>query len=344
MREARTVLGAAVLLSLLGVGLIVRSIAGAMDASVRELRSVMGAVEKGDLSRLPRVEGRDELAQVSHSLAAVIEALRRDIHLMTEISQRTASGATELAATTEQLSSATADISTGAEQERVAMGQTSATFQKIATTVAVVNERMDRASVLSRDSLDMAARGLSSAQQASRSMGAIHESADKVGKITVVIADIARQTNLLSLNAAIEAAKAGTQGKGFAVVAEEIRKLAERSRVAAKEIAALIQESAERVKEGVASVEGATATLGAIEANIRERGQGVTLISASIQEYAQASQELAGAVTFVGGQSERNASATQQLAATTQEIARTTEELSNMANQLHAMTARFTIS
>jgi methyl-accepting chemotaxis protein len=342
-QEVRLTLGAALVLALLGVGFIVNAIARAMEGSVRELQLVMGAVQKGDLRRLPQVEGKDELGQLGAGLAAVITALSADIRSIVEISQRTASGAMELAATAEQLSATTTEISSGAEQQRVAMAQSSTTLQGVMASIGDVSLRLDKANDLSKESLDMAATGLASAHLSSGAMGAIEDSSAKVGRITVVIADIARQTNLLSLNAAIEAAKAGAQGKGFAVVAEEIRKLAERSGAAAKEISALIQESAERVKDGVRSVEGAGSSLASIEANIRERAGGVVYIAKAMQDNALATKELSGAVTFMAGHTERNASATQELASTTQEIARTTEEVSRMANNLHGLMARFTV-
>ena len=172
-------------------------------------------------------------------------------------------------------------------------------------------------------------------------MQAIEDSSTKVGRITTVIADIARQTNLLSLNAAIEAAKAGHQGKGFAVVAEEIRKLAERSGAAAKEIAQLIQDSAEKVREGSVSTEAVREILAAIEDNTHARSRGAVVIGHAVEEQTNSCQVVVGAIGTTTQLSERNASATTELASTIQETARTVADLAKQAGELHQLTRKF---
>jgi methyl-accepting chemotaxis protein len=175
-------------------------------------------------------------------------------------------------------------------------------------------------------------------------MHAIEDSSTRVGKITAVIAEIAGQTNLLSLNAAIEAAKAGEHGRGFAVVAEEIRKLAERSASAAEEIDALILESGQRVEAGTGSVGAVSRSLGAIEGGIRDNADRIRSIALAMEEQSKASEEVVQAVATTAQLTERNASATTQLASTTQEITRTIEELAHMANELRQLTTRFKLA
>jgi len=175
-------------------------------------------------------------------------------------------------------------------------------------------------------------------------MAAIQDSSQKVNRIITVIADIARQTNLLSLNAAIEAAKAGQQGKGFAVVAEEIRKLAERSAGAAKEIGALIGESSERVLTGSAAAAQVSASLDRIQEHIRETGDHVGNISGAMVQQASSVSQLQRQLDLVSSLTERNASATVQLASAMQETSRTTEDLASLATELRILTHRFRIS
>jgi methyl-accepting chemotaxis protein len=310
---------------------------------VRPLHQLVQGLRESDLSRRIAVASLDEIGQAADAFNEYNAKIRSMVVTLGGYTDRLASGATELAATTEQLSATTTEISTGAEQQRVATTQASATLRKVSASIGDVSERVEVANGLSKGSLDMAADGMASARACTQIMGAIQESSSKVSRITHIIANIARQTNLLSLNAAIEAAKAGNQGKGFAVVADEIRKLAERSAGAAKDIADLIQVSSDRVAEGVASAEGVGTCLASIEANIRERADGVVIIAAAMKEDANASRELADTVGFVAGQTERSASATHELSATILEIARTTEELSAMANQLRSLTAQFQV-
>jgi len=167
-----------------------------------------------------------------------------------------------------------------------------------------------------------------------REMQEIRESTGKIVQAVQVIQENANQTNLLSLNAGIEAAKAGAHGKGFSVVAEEIRKLAERSARAAREIEQIILRTQEAVAGGVASVD---TTLGHLEA-IGERISGVSGhirdIGGLSREQAKTSGGVGAMMDQTASRLDQNAVATQELAATVQEITRTAEDLSKVAEGL----------
>jgi methyl-accepting chemotaxis protein len=315
-----------------------------VGAAVAELRSALAAVGRGDLTRKAKVASLDEFAELAGSLTELSANLGRDISALAQIAERVASGTTELAATTEQLSSATQEISKGAEHQREAMGRSTSALNDVASSITEVRGSVQETDSFSRHSLSMSAKGLDCARASSHAMLAIEESSAKVGRITGVIADIARQTNLLSLNAAIEAAKAGQQGKGFAVVAEEIRKLAERSAAAAKEIAQLIQESAERVKDGSASTGAVSEILVAMEADIRSLADGAARVSTSVAEQTISCNEVVEAVGTTAQLTEQNASATLQLASSIQETSRTIDDLALQAGELHQLTAKFKLS
>ncbi len=309
-----------------------------------DIEASMAAVANGDLTRTPSIEGKDELALVASGLTQVIQGLRRDIQAISQTAEGTASSATELAATTEQVNRTTEELRQSTEQERLAMERSSAALEEMNANIQQVKQSTGRAEELAARSQEAGQQGLKAVQDTGRAMEAIEESSSKVTRIITVITDIARQTNLLSLNAAIEAAKAGAMGKGFAVVAEEVRKLAERSGSAAKEITALIQESTDRVGLGTDSVKEASRSLERIDVQVRENAGQLKAIASAMDEQGRASEEVLQAMESATQMVERNASAATQLSATVQETAKTTDELASLAQQLQALTRRFKLS
>ncbi|BDU77586.1 methyl-accepting chemotaxis protein [Mesoterricola sediminis] len=325
-------------------GLFSRVVGRRIASRAEEIEDVMKGVARGDLSRAPKATGLDELSQVSIHLAEVVESLRKDIQAISQAAEGTASSATQLSATSEQVNRTTEDLRHSTEQERVAMERSSAALEEMNANIQHVKTNAQRAQDLAIRSQDAGREGLAAVRATGTAMTAIEESSARVGRITTVITDIARQTNLLSLNAAIEAAKAGAQGKGFAVVAEEVRKLAERSGQAAKEITALIQESAERVALGTGSVKEATTSLDRIEAHVHDNASQLNEIAAAMEEQGRASEDVVQAMGSVAAMVERNASAATELSSTVQETVRTTEELAALAQRLQDLTRRFRLA
>ncbi|HJV49259.1 MAG TPA: HAMP domain-containing methyl-accepting chemotaxis protein [Geothrix sp.] len=325
-------------------GFLSRRIGLRLANKAQDIETAMNAVARGDLTKTPDIEGRDELARMAAGLAEIVQGLRRDIQAIAQSAEGTASSATELAATAEQVNRTAEELRRSTEQERLAMDRSSAALEQMNANILQVKTSTQRAEELAARSQEAGHQGLLAVQDTGRAMEAIEESSAKVNRIITVITDIARQTNLLSLNAAIEAAKAGAMGKGFAVVAEEVRKLAERSGAAAKEITALIQESTDRVSLGTDSVREASRSLERIDGHVRDNAGQLKEIAHAMDEQGRASEEVLRAMNSATQMVERNASATTQLSATVQETARTTDELAHLAQQLQSLTRRFQLS
>jgi len=334
------VAGAVVLALALGI-LITLTLSRRVERAAKEIGEAMDALRRGDLTRAPKVLGDDELGFIARSLGEALHQLREDLRAIATIAERSASGALELSTTATQLASATSEISQGAERQREEVGQSTSAIRALAASLQEVQAVALSASTLATSSLQASARGLGEVDASVEAMKGILDSSQKVGRINGVISDIARQTNLLSLNAAIEAAKAGQQGKGFAVVAEEIRKLAERSGSAAKEIQGLIAESGERVDVGSRAVRMVSDSLGTIEGNLKEQADSAMGAVGVLEARSAESQAILAGMASTLGITERTATATVQLVSSLEETGRTVEDLSAVAQDLRQRLTRF---
>lgn len=184
------------------------------------------------------------------------------------------------------------------------------------------------------------------------------ERSQQIGEIIQVIDDIAEQTNLLALNAAIEAARAGEHGKGFAVVADEVRKLAERSSKATKEIAELVNaiqggteravsamnEGTQEVENGAGLAADAGSALDRIITNVARTNDEIHKISKAAQQISEYSTEVVGSMEVVAGITEENSSATQEMAGSSDEVIRAIEEIAAIAQESAAAAEEVTAS
>ncbi len=305
------------------------------------LHQLIHGLRNSDLNRRLEVTSRDELADVADAFNTYNQGLRGTILEVSGFADRVASGSTELAASAEEMARAVDEIARVGEELKRAGSEVAEGMQLLSANVETMASQTQTTAAKAEQAVTVTGAGTESGEVTSRGMGEIREATDQIVRAVQVIQDIARQTNLLSLNAAIEAAKAGEMGKGFAVVAEEVRKLAERSRTSAHEIAQLITRTQETVSNGASSVAATLHNLETIRTHIHE-------IAGSIREVGDLSRtqaDTSGQVAHRMGQTTdrltQNAAATQELAATVQEIARTSEELARVADGLRSVVKGF---
>ena len=331
---------------MMGLGLAAsRLLAGAIVRLLETIQQSMRDISEGegDLTARLEVNGTDEIAQLSLHFNHFIENIQAIVNQVISISGSIASGSLQMTAGMSEMASTADAIAKTSESQKASVTQTNVSVGTIAESSKVINSNVADALQVFDQAQQAAVQGGSSVDQAIRGMQAIKDNSGQIGNILTVISEIANQTNLLSLNAAIEAAKAGEHGKGFAVVAEEVRKLAERSAHAAKEITALIQTSNKGINDGSEMVNAVGGVLKNIQESISASGQRMRAIGTQSHAQSKDSAAVVGVMSDLTNIAEQNAAATEEMAATIHETSRTVDELSKAAERLNGLVSRFKV-
>lgn len=313
---------------------------------------------EGDLTRrVPVGTGSDEIAELARYVNVFIEKMQRAILLVHD-------GTNRLASSTVQLSSSADSVVRVAEGQDSRVVQSASAVEEMTMTAGEVARNSNDAAHLAQETAQTAKSGQmvmeqtvegmqqvsQAVMQASTIITNLGRSSDQIGEIVGVIEDIADQTNLLALNAAIEAARAGEQGRGFAVVADEVRKLAERTTKATKEIGDMIRQIQQDTRTAVSSMEEGTLRVDSGVALAHKTGEALARIysmvnatSGMIQQIAQAAEEQSVVTRQIANDLE---SVTQTTRETTQGVGQSAQacrDLSLLVGDLQTMVRAFKV-
>ena len=294
------ILGASLALSVAMAFFLVRSITG----PVHQTSELAAAMAKGDFTTKLDIAQKDEIGHMAASLNTMVGQLSSMIRDIIGGVATLSSSSGELAAVSKQLTSSARDTSSRASTVAAAAEEMSANFHSVSAAmeqsssnvqmVATAAEQMTATVSEIAQSTDkaraIAASAVQQSQLATEKMGALGESATKIGRVTQMINEISEQTNLLALNATIEAARAGDAGKGFAVVANEIKELARQTAAATGDIREQI--------EGMQTTTATTVTdIESISRIIAEISEVITGIATAVEEQSVTSNDIAGNIS-----------------------------------------------
>ncbi|NEN81920.1 methyl-accepting chemotaxis protein [Paenibacillus elgii] len=380
---ATTVIVVVTLLAVLLCSLIGYGIASMITRPIRHIQQLMAQAQDGDLTVSGTYRSRDEIGLLTNDFNGMIAGLRALIVKISMEAQNLSASSEQLLASSEQSTQSTnqvvhaiQEIAGGADQQYQSTTESVRAMEEMATGINRIAEFSSNVSTMSVEASKEAAEGNKSIQNAVSQMDLIRTSvsesaqmvnqlgirSQEIGQIVDVITDISAQTNLLALNAAIEAARAGEHGRGFAVVADEVRKLAEQSRQSAEQISGIIKQIQSETKTAVVAMDKGNREVENGTVVMKEAGEAFRNILVAVQEVANQMQEVSAASEEMSAgteqitaslhqmksiseaafsRTESVAAASEEQLATMEEISDAVNALTKMAQEMHDITLRF---
>ena len=331
--------------------LIVRSIVAPLAFGVH----IANRLARGDLSVEVTVTGTDEPGQLLAALKVMAENIRTTIAQISSTSTQVAAASGQLHAAAEQIATGTEEVASQSAAVATAGEEMAATSRDIARSCQLAADGARLASNSAHNGAEIVDKTVTvmgqiaaKVQESARTVESLVERSDQIGAIISTIEDIADQTNLLALNAAIEAARAGEQGRGFAVVADEVRALAERTTRATKEIGEMIKAIQRETKGAVEAMDLGVqqVTVGTSEASksgiaLRDILVQINDVAMQVNQIASAAEELTATTSEISSNMHQVTEVVQNSSQGAQETATASAQLNGNAEELHRMVRQF---
>ncbi|KPA92396.1 methyl-accepting chemotaxis protein [Pseudomonas asplenii] len=355
--QAKSLLGISAGLALLFGIIAAWTITRQIVTPLQQTLKVVERVASGDLSEDLQVSRRDELGQLQRAMQSMTISLRKLIGGISDGVTQIASAAEQLSAVTEQTSAGVNSQKAETDQVATAMHEMTATVQEVARNAEEASEAAVAADQQAREGDKVVGEAIAQIERLAAEVGHSTEAmshlkaeSDKIGSVLDVIKSVAEQTNLLALNAAIEAARAGEAGRGFAVVADEVRSLAQRTQKSTEEIeelivglqggtdqvATIMDNSRSLTDSSVELTRRAGGALGSITRTVSAIQTMNQQIAAAAEQQSAVAEEINRSVLNVRDVSEQTASASEETAASSVELAR-------LGNHLQVLVSRFRV-
>jgi twitching motility protein PilJ len=331
-----------------------------LQRSITDLLNTINQVARGDLTIRGKV--------TNDALGNVVDSVNFMLDNFTKVLERVRKAAIDVSTSANQILEAADDMTAGATQQDQEITNTSSAVEELTVSMKQVSNNAEASAEAARRALDAAEQGnravsdtlegmqriRASVQATAKKIKSLGDRSLEISEIINVINDITEQTNLLALNAAIEAARAGEAGRGFAVVADEVRKLAEHSRSATKDIAALIkaiqaetneavvvmEEGTREVEVGAGLADQAGKALEAISSVVRQSAELVQEISLASKQQVRGTEGVANAMQIISGITRQTTQGAKQTAGTVGNMVKLSEQLNEALAQFRSQSAR----